>query len=82
MEVRAQIGREAVDITAELEQGVLGRSARECPDGDPDRLRLGPPALAGPGVEPLEILLVEVHLQRPGHDHIGYTIMKSMSIRS
>lgn len=67
MKVRAQISGKAIDVVAELEQGVLGRSARERADGNPDGLRFGPPAFTGPDVESIEILLVQVHLQRSAH---------------
>jgi len=68
MKVRAQISGKAIDVAAEVEQGVLGRAARERADGNPDGLRFGPPAFTGPGVESIEVLLVEVHLQGSAHE--------------
>ena len=62
MEIGAQIAGKAVDVPAELQQRVLGGATGEGPDGRPNRLGLGPPALAGPGVEPVEVPFVQVHL--------------------
>jgi len=62
MEAGAQVGREAVDVAAQLEQGVVGRPTRERPDGGPDGLGLGPSPLARPGLEPVEVRVVQVHL--------------------
>jgi hypothetical protein len=82
VEAGAQVGRETVDVPAQLEQRVVGRLPRECPDGRPDGLGLGPPTLSRPGVEPVEIRVVEKHLQWPGHGYRKYRIMIVMSIRS
>ena len=78
----AQIGGQAVDVAAELEQGILGGPAREGSDGHPDRLRLGPPAAASPGVEAFEVPLVEVYLQRSCHESEYYQIMITESAGS
>ena len=82
MKVRAQIRGKAIDVAAELEQGVLGRSARQRADGNADGLRFGPPAFTGPGVESIEILLVQVHLQRSAHALEVYILMTTKSIES
>jgi len=82
MEIPAQVGRKPIDVATQFEQRVLGRAARERPDGDADRLGLGPPALAGPCLELLEIPLVKVDLQRSRHDLPSYRIMIQMSIGS
>src|SRR5437867_13115503 len=68
VEVLAQISGQPIDVAAELEQRVLGRPARERSDGGADGLRLGPSAFSGPCLEALEVMLVEVNLQRPHHD--------------
>src|SRR5215813_11894709 len=81
IEARAQIGGKAFDVTAEIEQRILGGAPRERANGHADRLRLGPPTLACPGLEPCEIVVVEVHLQRPAHDQLKYAIMMIMSTR-
>src|SRR3989442_3884813 len=82
IEARAQIGGKAFDVAAEIEQRILGGPPGERANGSADRLRLGPPALARPGLESCEVVVVEVHLQRPGHDRLKYVIMMSVSTRS
>lgn len=67
IEVPAQVVGKAIDVATELEQGIAGRAADERSNGNPDRVRLRPPALASPGVELLQIPLVEIYLQRPRH---------------
>ncbi len=64
----AQVGGKAVDVAAELEQRVLGWAPRERPDRGADGLGFGPSALACPGLQSLEILFLQVDLQRAGHD--------------
>ena len=78
----AQVGGKAVDVAAEREQRVLGRAPRERADGGADGLGLRPSALAGPGFQSLEILFLQVDLQRAGHDRSGYVIMIGASMRS
>src|SRR5438128_674344 len=75
VEVLAQVGGQAVDVAAEVEQGVFRGLPRERAHGGANRLRLGPAARPGPAVEPLEIAVVEVDLQRAGHDQQLYRIM-------
>src|SRR6185295_12214440 len=75
LEAGAQVGREAVDVPAEAEQRVVGRLARQRPDCDADGLGLGPSTRKRPRFEPLEILVVQIDLQRPGHDFRRYLIM-------
>src|SRR5882762_3382549 len=58
VEVLTQIGGQAVDVAAELEHWVLGRSACEGSDGGPDHLGPGPPALASARLEPFEVALI------------------------
>src|SRR5262249_25338279 len=82
VEARAQIGGKAFDVAAEIEHRILGGTPRERTYRRADRLRLGPPALARPRLEPCEIVVVEVHLQRLGHDRLGYAIMMILSTRS
>src|SRR5213593_2643311 len=82
IEARAQIGGKALDVAAEIEHRILGGAPRERAYGRADGLRLGPPALARPRFEPCEIVVVEVHLQRLGHDRSKYVIMMIMSTRS
>src|SRR4029453_17431076 len=82
LEIGAQIGREAVDVTAQLEQRIVGRLARERPDSGADGLGLRPPTLTRPRVEPVEVRVVQIDLQRPGHGQEAYVIMINMSMRS
>ncbi|HXJ35660.1 MAG TPA: hypothetical protein VMS22_16630 [Candidatus Eisenbacteria bacterium] len=79
IEVLAHIGRQTVEHAAQLEDGVLGRPAGQRADGKTDCARFRQPTLARPCLESIEIGLVEVHLQRPPHDVILYTIMMIVS---
>jgi hypothetical protein len=79
LEALAQVRGKAVDTPAELEQGVLGRLPRECPYRRTNRLGLGPPAVAGERVQSLQIVVVQVDLERPGHDDEAIRIMNRVS---
>jgi hypothetical protein len=68
VEVLAQVLWESVQGAAEFEHGVLCRPADQRPDRDPDSLGLRPAALADPGVELLEILIVEIDLKGARHE--------------
>ena len=54
---------------------IADRLPSERPNCSAHRLRLGPPAFASEVFQPLEIGVVEVHLERLGHDAGLYPIM-------
>jgi hypothetical protein len=68
IELRAEIGGQAVDHPAGAEQGIVAAGPRQRADGEPDGLRFRPAALAGPDVEPLEVGVGQIDLKRALHD--------------
>jgi hypothetical protein len=62
MKITTQVWRQAVDIAAEIEQWIARDWHWERTDGDADRVRFGPAALASECLEALEVLLLEVNL--------------------
>src|SRR5882724_1740897 len=68
VELRAEIGGQSVDHSAGTEQRIVAAGPRQRADGESHRLRFRPATLAGPALEPLEVGVIEVDLQRPRHD--------------
>jgi hypothetical protein len=72
VEALAEIGRQAVDIAAQLEQRIASRLAGQGANGGADSLRLRPTSFAREDFKAVEIVLVEVDLERLSHETVSY----------
>jgi hypothetical protein len=82
IEVRAEVGRKTVDVSAELEQGILGPRPGQRSNGHPDGLRFRPPSGTRPRIEAVEVPVVEIDLEWPCHDPDPISFMKNTSTGS
>ena len=82
MEVTTQVRWQAVDVAAEIEQRIARDLPRKRTNGGTDRVRFGPAPLASERLETLEVLLVEINLQGPGHEARRYALMRLPSTAS
>src|SRR5438552_2984379 len=75
VEVFGQIRRQAVDHPAQLEQRILGCLSCERTNCSTHGLGFRPASLARPILELLEVGVLEIDLERNGHDTVTYRIM-------
>jgi len=62
VKLSAEVRRQAVDVTAQIEQRIAGGLARKRPDRRSYRLRLGPAPLARESLEAFEVAFIQIHL--------------------
>src|SRR5688572_7491452 len=82
VEVLARVGRKPVDHPTGAQQRILVRGTSQGADREADRLGLRPAALARPRLEPGQIRLFQVNLQRALHDPAVYAPMRYPSTSS
>src|SRR5262249_27415767 len=82
VEAFTQVAWQAVDHAAQLEKRVLLSRRSEGADGSAYRLRLRPAPGLRPCFEPVELRVVEIHLNRAAHERDTCQIMKQVSTRS